>query len=259
MTAASLELKIKDSMRAALQYVGWSIGLPLELLIISALLRGAYRRFPFLLLYSVTLFLTTVVEISVNQAYFSGIRFAHSPVTYYWIDEAIRQALIFSVVLSLTYLATSNLRSRRLVRTALIAGSVILAVASFLVHYDYQALAGRWMTPWVRDIDFAAALLDLGLWTLLLASRHRDTQVLVLSGALGIQFAGEAIAQSLRHLFQWSLSPGDLVGLTTNLAGLWIMWQALRRPVTLTAPAGAGVALPPRRDKAGVAKTISGE
>ena len=240
-------------MRAALQYIGWAIGLPLELLIISALLRGAYRRFPFLLLYSIALFLTTVIEISVNQAYFSGIHFSHSPATYYWIDEAIRQALIFSVVISLTYLATSNLSSRRVVRIALIGGAIMLAVASFLVHYDYQALVGRWMTPWVRDIDFAAALLDLGLWTLLLASRHRDTQVLILSGALGIQFAGEAVAQSLRHLFQWSLSPGDLVGLTTNLAGLWIMWQALRRPVASTVRASAAVAVPPGRDKTGVA------
>jgi hypothetical protein len=238
-------------MRAALQYASWLIGLPLELLIIGALLRGDYRRFPFLLLYSVALFLTTVIEISVNQAYFSGIRFAHSPATYYWLDEAVRQTLLFAVVISLTYLATSNLRSSRLVRAALIVGAIVLASVSLLVHYDSHL--GKWMTPWIRDIDFAAAFLDLGLWTLLLASRYKDTQLLMLSGALGIQFAGEAIAQSLRHLFQWSLSPGDLVSVATSLAALWIMWQALRRPFSLTASAEARVALPPRRDETGVA------
>ena len=240
-------------MRVVLQYAGWLIGLPLELLIIGTLLRGPYRRFPFLLLYSVALFLTTVIEISVNQAYFSGIRFAHSRATYYWIDEAIRQALIFAVVISLTYLATSNLRSRKLVRAGLIAGAIILAGALFLIHYDSHAVVGKWtwMTLWVRDIDFAAAFLDLGLWTLLLASRHKDTQLLMLSGGLGIQFAGEAIGQSLRYLFQWPLSPGDLVGMITNLVGLWIWWQALRRPAPLTVP--NAVALPPRRDETGVA------
>jgi hypothetical protein len=240
-------------MRAALQYAGWLIGLPLELLIIGALLRGPYRRFPFLLLYSVALFLTTVIEISVNQAYFSGIRFAHSPSTYYWIDEAVRQALIFAVVISLAYLATSNLQSRRLIRTVIVAGAVVLASASFLIHFESHTPGGMWgtMTLWVRDIDFAAAFLDLGLWTLLLASRHKDAQLLMLSGGLGIQFAGEAIGQSLRYLFQWPLSPGDLVGMITNLAGLWLWWQALSRPVPLMAP--ATVALPPRRDETGVA------
>jgi hypothetical protein len=228
-------------MRAVLQYAGWLIGLPLELLIIGALLRGPYRRFPLLLAYSVALFLTTAIEISVNQAYFNGIRFAHSPSTYYWIDEAVRQALMFAVVISLAYSATSNLQSRRLIRTAIVAGAVVLASASFLIHCESQTPAGMWqtMTLWVRDIDFAAAFLDLGLWTLLLASRHKDTQLLLLSGGLGVQFAGEAIGESLRYLFRWSLSPGDLVGMVTSLMALWILWQALRRPVPLEASAAA--------------------
>jgi hypothetical protein len=244
-------------MRAVLQYVSWLIGLPLELLIISSLLRGSYRRFPFLLAYSIALFLTTVIEISVNQAYFSGIRFTHSPATYYWVDETIRQALIFAVVISFIYLASSNLRSRKLIRTAIIAGAVMLAGASFLVHYDSHVVVGKWtwMTLWVRDMDFAASFLDLGLWTLLLASRYKDTQLLMLSGALGIQFAGEAVGQSLRYLlpWSWSLSPGDLVGVISSLAGLWIWWQALRRPVALPVRARAAVAVPPGRDKTGVA------
>jgi hypothetical protein len=154
----------------------------LELLIIGTLLRGLYRRFPFLLLYSVAVFLTTVVEISVNHAFFSGIRFAHSPSTYYWIDEAIRQALIFAVVISLAYLATGNLQSRRLIRTLIVSGAAVIATASFGIHYESNTYGGIWraMTLWVRDIDFAAAFLDLGLWTLLLASRHKDSQLLLL-------------------------------------------------------------------------------
>ena len=164
-------------MRAVIQYATWLVGLPLELLTIAALLRGSYRRFPLLLVYNVALFLTTVIEVSVNQAYFAGIRFAYSRATYYWVDEGIRQGLLFAVVLSWAYLATGNLRSRNLVRFAIIVGGVVLAGTSFLVHHAPlpAAAAGqwRWMTLWVRDVAFAAAILDLAVWSLLLASGTR--------------------------------------------------------------------------------------
>jgi hypothetical protein len=247
-------------VRAVIQYATWLAGLPLELLIISTLLRGAYRRFPILLLYSIALFLTTVIEISVNQAFFAGIRFAHSRATYYWIDDAIRQGLLFAVVLSLIDRAMEGLQSRNLVRLALIGGGVALAFGSFFIHHQGLLAVGagrwRWMTLWVRDMDFAAAVLDLGLWMLLLGSRLRDKQLLLLSGGLGVVFTGEAIGQSLRFLFRsWnpSVSPGDLVAVATSLGGFWILWQALRRPVSLMAPAKAAVAVPPQRDETGVA------
>ena len=234
----------------ALQYAGWFIGLPLELLIIRTLLRGSYRRYPFLFLYCIALFLTTVIEISVNQAYFSGIRFAYSRATYYWIDETVRQILIFAVVISLIYLATAKLKSRTLLRISLIAGAILLAGILFLIHYNRHAAAGdkwTWMTLWVRDLDFSAAILDLMLWALLLGSPKREPQLLMLSGGLGIQFTGEAIGQSMRYLIRWPLSPGDIIDLLTNLAGLWVWWQALRMaPVPRKPVAGA---LPGKRDR----------
>jgi hypothetical protein len=240
-------------MRVALQYGAWLVGLPLEILIIATLLRGSFRRFPFLLLYCVALFLTTVIEISVNLAYYSGIRFSHSRATYYWIDEAIRQALIYAVVISWIYLATANLRSRTFVRISLIIGAIILAGVSFLVHYNSHALAGdkwTWMTLWVRDLDFSAAVLDLMLWALLLGARQRNSQLLMLSGGLGIQFTGEAIGQSLRYLIRWQLSPGDIIDLLTNLFGLWIWWQALR-PAGRPEPPEPGRRLPVGRSGTG--------
>jgi hypothetical protein len=216
-------------MRTALQFAGWLIGLPLELLIVAALVRGPYRRFPFIMLYGVALFLTTVLEISVYEAYYhSGMRLGRTFAQFYWIDEGIRQTLLFAVVISLVYLASAALRSRAVVRGSLVCGAVIFAAAAFLGHYDAKAVVGEWMTLWLRDLNFSAAILDLGLWAMLLASRHKDPRLLLLSGALGIQFTGEAIGQSLRHLFPWQLSPGDVVTLLANLVCLWIWWQALR-------------------------------
>ncbi|MBV8903146.1 MAG: hypothetical protein JOZ22_05870 [Acidobacteriia bacterium] len=243
-------------MREVVQYATYLIGLPLELLIIATLLRGPYRRFPLLLLYSIALFLTTVIELAANQARFAGIRLGYSYATYYWTDEGIRQALLFGVVLNLAYLATSDLRSRRLINTCLIAGGIAFAGVSLLVHHQDHLAAGvgkwRWMTLWVRDVDFTAAIVDLGLWALLLVSRHRDTQLLLLSGALGIKFTGEAIGQSLRFLLRrWNfgVSPGDLVVLITSLAALWLFWQALR-PVPV--PRRAEVVAPPPRNGTGI-------
>ena len=237
-------------MQEVLQYIEWGIGLPLELLIISALVRGPFRRFPFLLLYSVALFLTTVIEISINQAYFAGIRFAYSPATYYWVDEGVRQTLLLATVLSLAYLATGSLRSRTLLRIVLISGGVAVAATSFLVHHQNHLAAGigrwRWMTLWVRDMDFTAAIVDLAICTLLLASRQKDTQVLLISGGLGIQFTGEAMGESLRYLFpQWSSAtgPGTIIVVATSLAAFWVLWRALR-PVPL--PRRAELVFPPR-------------
>src|SRR6516164_4496883 len=120
----------------ALQYAGWLVGLGLESLIISALIRGAYRRFPILLAYSLVVFLTTIVDISVYQAYYSGAKVAHTFAYYYWINEALRQSLVFAVVVSLIYEATSVARTRTLLRTCLVCGAIVFAGTSFLIHYD---------------------------------------------------------------------------------------------------------------------------
>lgn len=215
-------------MRAVMQYAFWLIGLPLELLIIAALIRGLYRRFPFVFIYTVALFLTTVVEMPVYAAYFTGIRLSHSRAFYYWLDEGILQALIYAVVISLIYGATAEIRSRTAVRATLTGAAVVFAGGSFLIHYDPHAVIGMWMTLWSRDLNFTSAVLDLALWAMLLASRKRETRLLLLSGGLGIQFTGEAIGQSVREWLPWSFSPGDVIIAAANLACLWIWWQALR-------------------------------
>lgn len=209
-------------MRALLQYASWVIGLPLELLIIAALTRGSYRRFPFILAFSVALFLTTIVEI-VRSAHYDSMT-----ARIYWIDETVRETLLFALVINLIFQAISPDQSRVRTGVLLAAGSVLLAGTSFLIHYQPQALTGQWITLWLRDLDFSAAILDLGLWAVLLAKRRAEGTLLLLSGGLGILFTGEAMGQSLRHLFPWQISPGDVLVLLANLTMLWIWWQALR-------------------------------
>jgi hypothetical protein len=225
-------------MRFAIQLCGVVIGLPLELLIIAALLRGGYRRFPLVFAYTVADFLTTVVELPSGMGYVRSMPWAATPYALvYWLDETILQVLVYAVVMSLIYQATGKLRSRRIVRASLIAGALLFAGISFLIHRNPMLSIGSFMTPWTRDLNFCSAILDLALWALLIASREKDHRLLLLSGGLGIQFTGEAIGESTRYLAIRSHSrPISLFGnsliMLTNLLFLYIWWQALR-----TAPA----------------------
>jgi len=221
-------------VRFAIQLCGVVIGLPLELLIIAALLRGGYRRFPLVFAYTIADFLTTVVELPSGVGYIRSLPWAaNAYAALYWFDETVLQVLVYAVVMSLIYQATGKLRSRRIVRASLIAGAILFAGISFLVHRDPVLNVGSFMTPWTRDLNFCSAILDLALWALLIGSREKDHRLLLLSGGLGILFTGEAIGESTRILAIRSHSrPISLFGnsliMMTNLLFLYIWWQALR-------------------------------
>jgi hypothetical protein len=221
-------------MRFALQVAGWAFGLPLEVLIIVALLRGGYRRFPFIFAYIVCDFVTTVLEMPAGLGYArGGAQSVDQYAGLYWIDEVILQVLIYAVVMSLIYAATSQLRSRRTVRASVIAGAILIAAASLAMHYRPGMNKGSYMTPWTRDLNFCSAILDLGLWALLIGSRARDHQMLLLSGALGIKFAGESIGESVRQLAIRSHSrpvslTGSVIIVLANIFFFYVWWQALR-------------------------------
>jgi hypothetical protein len=221
-------------VRFAIQLCGVVIGLPLELLIIAALLRGGYRRFPLVFAYTIADFLTTVVELPSGVGYIRSLPWAaNAYAALYWFDETVLQILVYAVVMSLIYQATGKLRSRRIVRVSLIAGAILFAGISFLIHRDPALNVGSFMTPWIRDLNFCSAIFDLALWALLIASREKDHRLLLLSGGLGIQFTGEAIGESTRDLAIRSHSrPISLFGnsliMLTNLLFLYIWRQALR-------------------------------
>ncbi len=232
-------------MRFAIQLCGLVIGLPLQLLIIGTLLRGGYRRFPFLFVYIIGDFLTTVVEAPSAVGYDRGMQWAAFAFpAVHWFNVVVMQVLVYAVVMSLIYQATGKLRSRRIVRASLLAGAILFAGISFLIHWDAAQNLGSFMTPWTRDLNLCSAILNLALWALLIASRQKDHRLLMLSGGLGIQFCGEAIGTSIVQLARRTRSSamsfsGGVVMMLADLLFLYIWWQALR-----TGPAGPGA---PRR------------
>jgi len=226
-------------MEYYLSISGYIVGLPLELLVIAALLRGGLRDYPWAFAYVIAEFLGTMIEMPLALAYYHtqktdvrlGMRFA----IWYWRDETVQQFLVVAVVISLIWQATSGARTRRTLRTVLLVGVVVFAAISLAVHYDPNPKipVGRWMTFWTRDLNFGAAILDMLLWAMLIAKRQKDSRVLMLSAGLGIMFAGDAIGQSVRSLGgNASLVNlgGSILVMLTNLAFYYIWWQTFRAP-----------------------------
>lgn len=211
-----------------LQWTLWIIGISLQVLVITSLLRGPYRRFPFVLAYSVTLFLTSVVEIAsmIDTAGFATSASAR----YYWVNDLILTSLTYCVVISLIYGALSPERRARTGRW-LIGGAALIALISATAHRDdvYMSLE---RTKLSRDLNFMAAAMDMLLWLILIASRRNDRELLMVSGGLGIQFTGAAIGHSLRQLSQGSplaIFAGGLIVVLTHLIMLFVWWQAFRK------------------------------
>jgi hypothetical protein len=230
-------------MEFILSISGYLVGVPLELLIIGALLHGGYRRFPLVFVYIIAEFLGTVIEMPQALAWYRSHdpHVGHRYAWWYWTDEIVLQVLVFAVVISLIWQATSAARSRRPLRVALILGVILFAGTSFLFHFSPKTPTGVWMTAWKRDLNFGSAILDMALWALLIAKRQKDSRVLMLSGGLGVMFTGEAIGESLRNLGKKGSAialPGGVLVMIINLLFLYIWWQTFRapRPVLVSDP-----------------------
>ena len=87
------------------------------------------------------------------------------------------------------------------------------------------------MTPWTRDLNFGAAILDLGLWALLIGSRQKDRKLLLVTGALGHSVHWRCDWPGLARYVtdrSWLLA-GDFVVLT-NLARHLHLVAGISRP-----------------------------
>lgn len=210
-------------MQRLVQYVTWTVGLGLNLLIIVALLRGAYRRYQFVFAYALALILSTVIEIAAGTDP-KTVRDVRD--TYYWINEFILQLLVFCVVIAFIDQAANEAERRPVRRGWLIAGAAIIVAASFSLHRGMRP--NLRMTLVSRDLNICAVILDLMLWSLLVASRRRNRPLLLLSGGLGIQLTGAIMGQSLRPMSPNLFFAGALLEVSTYLLGLYIWWRALR-------------------------------
>lgn len=210
-------------MRLALQYGAWAIGLWLNLRVISALVRGSYREYPFVFAYALSLLASTVVEI--------GLQAASQTVRedYYWIDEVVLDVLVFCVVIAFIDQAARHSKHEMIERHWLILASALILAVSFAIHRGSQR--NLQMTLISRDLNICAVILDLILWSLLLTARRPNRRLMLLSGGLGLQLTGAIMGGQLRqlsHRLHGLLLTGQLLEVATFLLGLYIWWRALR-------------------------------
>jgi len=213
-------------MREALQIGSWAVGLCLNALVISALLRGVYRRYPFVFAYAVALLFSTIIEIASRQ-FPPTVR-----ANYYWTDEIILDVLVFCVVIAFIDEAARHSKQRVIERHWLVLASAVICVVSYNIHQGPHF--NRTMTLISRDLNICAVFLDLLLWSLLLAARRADRQLLLLSGGLGLQLTGAIMGEQLRQLSRSLYLSGTMLEVSTGLLGMYVWWRALRATPALS-------------------------
>jgi hypothetical protein len=119
-----------------------------------------------------------------------------------------------------------------------VAGAILFVGISFRIHYDPRASVGLWMTPWTRDLNVGTSILDLALWSLPMEQRGKDDRLLLLSGALGIQFTGAAMGHSMRSMatryHPWPAMAGGKVVVLTGIIRVYLVGAG----VSAVAPGG---------------------
>jgi hypothetical protein len=213
-----------------LQWLIFFVSLALQVFVIGLLRRGAYKDYPFVFVYSLVLIMTTVAD----GAVFAGL--AHMEYSFYK-NEALRQLLLFTVVMSLMDRAVRERPYRGRIRLFLILSAWVAVLISVQVHQ--KAHDGRyflWATQVGRDLSFGSVVLTLLLWVTLISSQRKDAQLLMVTGGLGLQFTGEAIGQSIRQLsvphHHILLLAGNLVLTGSHLMRLYVWSEAFRRSRT---------------------------
>jgi hypothetical protein len=89
-----------------------------------------------------------------------------------------------------------------------------------------------WATQVGRDLSFGSVVLTLLLWVTLISSRRKDTQLLMVTGGLGLQFTGEAIGQSIRQISHHNralLYAGNGLMIASHLIRLFVWREAFKR------------------------------
>ncbi len=218
------------------------VDVTLQLVLLAFLLRGYFRRYVFLFIYSIAFLITTLTEVVVtHRAQFDQKLFRR----VYWTDEIATDLLLFLVVISLIYLASegSAVRGKMsrilagIVVIVLILPFVILNPPSFFAGTGWTAAWGRWFNGTSQVLNFGGAIMNLALWSALLTSKKRDPQLLKVSIGVGVAVAGQAIGFGLRRFLPDNNAlrqiPDFFMSLTHVLSVLiwcWAFQKAAQRP-----------------------------
>jgi hypothetical protein len=208
-------------------YLFPSITILLQLTLIVLLAKGPLRRYPLLLLYSVTYITIIVLE---------GLAFSEAGVdsalyrNLYWTSDLVLDFLLFLMVITLTYrVVAGNPLFRPFARMLFLVAAAAIVLPFILFHPLFQF---GWFRHTSQLLSFGAALMNLLLWTAIIGTRDRDPQLLSVSAGLGVAVTGVAITYGLLQFtsadFRWL---PDLFKSLTQV-GSMVIWCWAFRPST---------------------------
>jgi hypothetical protein len=173
-----------------------AISVVLQLLLLYLLLRGPFRRYFVLFVFSLAQLITTALE----QWVFYTVGTSGSLYrNVFWTDEVVIDLLMFLLVITLTYQALENSPMRAAAGKLLFAVVMLALILPFVIYYRYPIFSTRWFNGTSQILNFGAAVMNLALWTALIGSKRRDRQLLTVSVGLGLAVAGQAVGFGLRQ------------------------------------------------------------
>ncbi len=199
------------------------IGVLLQIAVIYAMSRSALPRYWGVFLYLLVLFLTSVCDMA---GYLHPGGYPDWYRDFWLINNIIRHLSGFIAVLSLVFVATVHHPSRRTLRFGAIAGTLVVVAISVL--WPEESLVATAMRSG-RDLSFFTIVLNLILWSSLIRVRHQDLRLFLVSGGLGVNMTGEAIAQSISMLSGSGVF-ANILAVVSHLLCLAIWWKAFRLP-----------------------------
>lgn len=213
----------RDPSFYVFETLGWT-SIVLLILLAVLLLRGPFRRYPLILAYCFTQLILTAGE--------DYLRITNSPRFYaalYWTDEILLNLLLFLMVITFTYRALGESPMRATLGKLLSAIFVLVLLVPLLIFKGPAFRSSSWLNHTSQLLSFCAAILNLGLWSALVANRRRDPQLLSVSAGLGIAVTGAAISYGVRGFFsrEWIWVP-DVFMSATFVVCMFIWCWAFR-------------------------------
>jgi hypothetical protein len=208
--------------------ISYALGIGFEAILLLTLINGSGRTYAAMIVYCAFLLISTLSDVSM---WFLVGRRTFAYFHYVWTAEFIRQTCQLGFVITLVSQALPPGRQRATIMRAVVVGTAAVVVGSLMIYQD--PLISTWLSKVIRNVSFTAALINLVLWFALVASKNRDTRLLMISGGLGIQMTGDAVTQSLKQ-FHFTIPIADFVGAGSFFLCLFIWWQAFREKPELT-------------------------
>ena len=217
---------IQERVKYVQDAIALAIGI-LQFALVVFMLRGPIRRYGFVLFYCLVQLGTSVGEIWVANAFGARSRvYWHM----FWIDEIGLDLFLFLIliVLSLRALHGHPLRPKA---KRVLFGVALAAMTLPFVLFKGAFRTGAWYDHTSQLLNFGAAMLNLTLWSAIIATRQKDRQLPGTSSGFGIMATGVAISYGLRRLGHgpgFVMTAGNTIFQLAHLAGAFVLCWAFR-------------------------------